>query len=428
MEEQRVFGKIRIGIGLLITIFSVWAAPSQTPQDIRALRVSPAVSGVYAGTECQFSLIIPEANPSDVQAETPSLPPEVSFISMRRTGYIKDGVQAGTEIDVWLKFSTAKEYSLPPLKVTIRSRSYSIPFDSLSVLQDPSTMLPVFVLRFDNGTEVTGSQKITGPLFTVSAGDSVRFTVFVQYAVNVMNLEWTVPKDSLLTQTVKYEPAAGTAQNGRVSTDRMPVARFEWQPLTPGTAAVPGMHCTASAYSGSRVVLSQPAVRITVVRGEKKTSQAPDHGEDYFAYAFTETSNGGTPELRPSVSGADCARLAVLRSRERNVLFQRKSAAERRAFEVQIGISDGFNEPSVPLFKLVLLGVAAGVLGALVLFLLKKRNAAGVCAGAAFALCVVAVLLGRQVYAEYGIYKGGSIHSVPDESPVSYRLPTAGSG
>ncbi len=417
MEEQRIGTKIRIGIGLLIfSALLANAASAQSSSEIRSLRVTPQNGVVYSGSDCMFVLVVPAAKPSDVQVETPVLPSGISFVSMRRTDYIEKGAQAGTEIDLWFRFRDAREYSLPPLKIKIRNRSYSIPFNSVAVVQDPATLVPCLILRFENGTEVNNTQQSAGPLFTVAAGDKIGFTVFVQYAVQVMNLEWTVPKDALFTEIQKYEITEGKPRGREFSAELVPVGRFEWQPLAAGITALPGMHLTATTYSGGRVTLSQPDMRVSVLHAEKKTAAPADSDESYFTYAFTEAEKTETEKVRTAASEADCERLASLRIQERHSFFQRKAAAERRAFEKDLGVTEGGSEPSEPLFLLLLSCTAAIALFAVILFVLKKRRNAVISTAVACVFLAGTTVSGMHLSAMYGVFKGGSIHSVPDES------------
>jgi hypothetical protein len=417
MEKQRAGTKIRISIGLLIFyLFTALGAFSQSYKEIRSLRVVPQNDTVYSGRDCMFKLVIPSAKPSDVQVETPVLPPGINFISMRRTDYIEKSIQAGTEIDVWLSFSSAGEQTPAPLRIRIRNRPYSVPFDAVTVLQDPSTLAPRMIILFDNGTEINNARQDPGALFTVSAGDTIRFTVYVQYAVQVMNFEWTVPKDALFTEIQRYEITEGKPRGNGFSAERIPVGRFEWQPLASGPAALPEMHFTATAYNGSRIKLMLPDMHISVLHAVRKNTVPADSDESYFAYAFTETLKTGTGKVHSAVSEADCRELASLRMKERHSLFQGRAASERRAFEKETGITDGGKEPDEPLFFLLLAGTAVLLLCTLVLFILKKRRSAAVCTAAVCALLAGTAVSGIRCAAAYGIFKGGCIHSVPDES------------
>jgi len=362
-----------------------------------------------------FMLIIPSVKPSDVQVETPSLPSDVSFISMRRTDYVEKNLPGGTKIDLWLAFHSAKEYSLLPLKIKVRNRSYSVPFSVITVVQDPSTLAPCFIIRFDNGTEVDNTQQTDKSLFTVFAGDKIRFTVFVQYAVQVMNFEWSVPKDALFTEIRTYQITKGEPRGRESFSERIPVGRFEWQPLASGSTLLPEMHFTATAYSGSRIVLSQPYMRIDVLPSGKKTAVTADSDESYFTYAFTEAEKTETGKARSVVSDADCEKLALLRTKERHSFFQRNAAAERRTFEKKLGLTEEQKEPDLPLFFLLLAATVICALFIIVFFIQKKQKFVFIDIAVVCILFFSTLVSGMRLSVIYGIFKGGCIHSVPDE-------------
>ena len=415
MEKQRAGTKVRISIGLLIPllIFSNTLS-AQTYSQMKTLRMIPQDDGIYAGKESLFSLVIPSAKTSDVQADIPSFPSGVNFISLRRTDFIENGVQAGTKIDLQLVFKEQGEYKLPPVRVKVKKRTYNIPFDIVVVQQDPATLTPCLIIHFDNGIEIGNAQTSAEPLFSVRAGDKIRFTLYVQYTVQVINFEWNIPKNALFTEVKKYEITEGKPRGSGFSAGRIPVARFEWQPLASGLTVLPDMHLTATSYSGIRVKLVQPDMRISVLPAEKKKTGTINTNESYFSYAFTETENAHDDKTRTDISAENCKKLAELRIRERHSPVPWKAAAERRAFEKELGISGGHNESSEVLFMLLITVTALLVLPALLFFILKKTARAVpflVCASAAFVCTIIA---GVHLSSLYGIFKGGSIRSVPD--------------
>jgi hypothetical protein len=416
MEKQRVRRKKRISIGLLIFSLCLGNAVfAQSYSEMRSLHVTPQNGVIYSGKECMFELIIPAVQPSDVQIETPQLPADVNFVSMRRTDYIENDIQSGTEIDLWLSFDNAAEYMLPPLRIKIRNRAYSIPFDTVKVIQDPSTQAPLLIISFDNGTEVDSIQSSAAPLFTVHAGEKIRFTVFVQYAVQIMNFEWTVPKNALFTEIRKYDVTEGKPRSRESFAARISVGRFEWQPLSSGSVSLPVIRVLLTSYSGKRITLSQPDMRVAVLHADSIQSVPALGDESYFAYAFSESEENDKNDICTTVNEDGCEQLAQLRMKERHSLFQQKIALERRSLEKKFGITEVYNEPSVPLFFLLLTAAAAVTLAALVLFILKKRRSAIICITAGGMLFISTIVCGIRLSAVYGIFKGGSIHSVPDE-------------
>lgn len=434
MEKQRTYGRIEFFRRLLIlsilrrvckTVFAVLFLliftgnrflRAQTPSDPQKLRVTPPVGALYSGREYMFSLVIPDVKPSVVQTDTPEMPVGVSIVSMRRIDYSERGMQSGTEIDIWLSFRDARIYTLPPLRVRIKGRLYEIPFAAVNIEQNPASTSPRLIVKFANGTEISDGEANDEALFTLPAGEKILFTLYLQYAVQVMRFSWQAPKDALLTELWRYEINDSAARSSLFTADPIPVALFEWQPLMSGNTALPDIELTASAYSGARVKLSLPAAVIRVVPSVSVPSDESDSNESYFSYAFSEVDNPESEHTVRALSEADCEKLALFRSAERHAFFSRKAASDRRAFETKLGITSGKAEPKAAVCTLFVL--CAGVLALLciVLFAVKKR------AFAYTVLCVFCIVLAFAVAltirlsAVYGIFKGGEIRLVPDES------------
>ena len=386
------------------------------PSDLQKLRVTPPVGALYSGTEYMFSLIIPDVKPSDVQSDSPVMPPGVSVVSMRKTDYTESGMQSGTEIDIRLSFRDARIYTLPPLRVRIKGRPYDIPFSDVNIEQDPASTFPRLIIKFENGTELADDAANDEPLFTLPAGEKILFTLYVQYVVQAIRFSWAAPKNALLTELWRYEIAEGAPRASLFTADPIPVALFEWQPLVSGNAPIPDMELTVSAYSGARVKLSPPPASIRVVPSFSSPSDQSDSNESYFSYAFSEVGNSESEHTVRAVSESDCESLAMLRSAERHAFFPWKAVSARRAFEAKLGITFGKAEPSVA--ACIFFASAAFVLALLcaVLFVLKKRAGAYAFLGCAMIVFAFAVASGIRLSGKYGIFKGGEIRFVPDDS------------
>ncbi|MBP3708780.1 MAG: SH3 domain-containing protein [Treponema sp.] len=366
--------------------------------------------------ECIFSLVIPDAKPSDVQVDTPNLPPQVNFISMRRTDYHEYGVQGGTKIDVWLLFRTPDVYQLPPLRVRIKRSMHEIPFAAVTVLQNPDATTPRLIILFENGIEVADNILYDDSLFSVHVGNTVRFMLYVQYAVQIIQFTWSVPRDALFTEVQRFEITEGKPRASDFSSTLIPLALFEWQPLVPGEATIPDIQLTATAYSGKRERLSQAAARITVLAATDSSNSAHMMHENYFSYAFTEVVAPQDEPERIVLSESDCAALAAFRIKERHSLIPLRAANERRAFEKSLGIASGQTEPNIWTFVLFVSIACILLVFAIVMFAVKKRIVGVILFSCVCVVLMPAIVAGIQLSNRYGIFKGGVIRSVPDES------------
>ena len=392
------------------SLYAEWSS------DLQKLRVTPPVGALYSGNDYMFSLIIPDVKPSDVQADSPEMPPGVSVVSMRRTDYAQIGIQSGTEIDIWLSFRDARIYTLPPLRVRIKGRPYEIPFSDVNIEQNPASTFPHLIVKFENGTELTDGTTNDEPLFTLPAGEKILFTLYVQYAVQAIRFSWQAPKDALLTELWRYEIAEGTPRASLFTADPIPVALFEWQPLVGGNTPIPDMQLTVSAYSGARVKLSPPAGTILVVPSLSVPSDEGDSNESYFSYAFSEVGHSESEHRVRTLSESDCETLAMLHSAERHAFFPWKAASARRAFEAKLGIASGKAEPSVAACMLFAAATLVLALLCAVLFVLKKRAGAYAVLGCVLVVFSFAVASAIRLSGTYGIFKGGDVRFVPDES------------
>ena len=389
---------------------------AEGPSDLQKLRVTSPVGELYSGSEYMFSLVIPDVRPADVQADSPEMPSGVSLVSMRRTDYTQSGVQSGTEIDIRLLFRDARIYTLPPLRVRIKGRLYEIPFSDVNIEQNPASTFPRLIIKFENGTELADDIADDEPLFTLPAGEKILFTLYVQYVVQAIRFSWAAPKNALLTELWRYEIAEGAPRASLFTTDPIPVALFEWQPLISGNASIPDIQLTVSAYSGARVKLSPPAASIRVVPALSVPSDESDSNESYFSYAFSEAGNPEGEHTVRAVSESDCETLAMLRSAERHAFFPWKAASARRAFEAKLDIASGKAEPSLAVCIFFASAAFALALLCAVLFALKKRAGAYTALGCALIVFAFAVVSGIRLSETYGIFKGGDIRLVPDES------------
>lgn len=383
---------------------------------IRELDVVPVSEKNFCGEECAFELKIPYVKADRVVAAIPDLPSGVSFVSLRRSEYSDD--TTGTKIELWLTFAETGTYRLRFLRVTIDGTFYNIPFLPVTISENPRDMLPQLVVAFDNGTELVHQRKSrqsSSAAFSAAAGTPLYFTVYLRYAVQLVSFYWSVPKNALFTELERYEITKGTLRNSDFSEEKIPVARFEWQPLVTGNVFLPEISLTVTSYSGGRTELSMPDAFIEI-RNEAHRSETADASENYFAYAFTALPEKNTHSVKPVVSQEDCRTIARMRAKERTSIPFGQAAKERREFEQNCGVRNAKNEPTY--FSrnvLVCLAVVFFILlGAVIL--LRKIPVIIMCAALGIFCILMAVVSSVRLSAEYGIFTGGGIRSVPEES------------
>jgi hypothetical protein len=429
MEKQSVGQKRKLCSGLLILLLVAISFPlfaeTLSKAQIRALHVVPQNKIFFTGAECGYTLTLPGIEPSNVQTELPSVPSGVQFLSSKRDEYIGSDGKLGTIVRLWFSFSSAGVYTFDPLSVMIGFRSYGLQFDTVTVYENPKTIMPVLSVRFDNDVSVTDGNV---PVVSVAAGQKIHFTLYLKYAVQVVNFSWELPQNSLFTELKRYEITRGEPRGNDFSPNEIPVARFEWEPLVAGHCRLPDVHMTVTAYNGSRREPVLPAYDIFVVEQSSKNAQTsiPSPRENAsFAYAFAEQTDS-VSEKNLEVSFIDCRNLAQLRSAERHSFPWSPAVEKRRAAETAAGISEGVSEPSVPLFHLLMLLFAVSAAGAAVLFAFRHFYGAVAVTGLTLLFLILSVLYGATLFPHYGIYAGGTISPVPEKNASTEQSAAAG--
>lgn len=429
MEKQRINRKKYIFSRLLISLFAitfvmqsekVFSQQRLTYKMIQNLTVMPVNQTNFSSTDCAFELKIPYVKSDSVQAQIPELPNGVNFVSLRRSEYSDENKESGTKIELWLNFADAKTYRLRSLKVYINSRLHYIQFEPVVILENPRNIMPRLVVAFENGQELISERRgnvADEAKFTATAGVPLNFTVYLQYGVQIISYEWTVPKNALVKETARYEITKGTLRSSEFSEEKVPVATFEWEPLYPGKLPLHDLKIIATSYNGTRVTLNLPETLIPVQEGFVKKNNLQTADEAYFGYAFTKNSVKKSPLVHEAnITSEDCVKLAQLRTEERHSFPFFKKYNERKTFEIQHGVTDGSTEPTYFMLWSFLTVFAIFVILAVVSLILHKISHAiffTVIMLFFFAGTIISTVL---ILRSYAIFSGGSISSVPEES------------
>lgn len=388
---------------------------------IKELTVKPVNQTNFSGTDCAFELKIPYIKSDLVQAQIPDLPTGVNFVSLRRSEYSDEDKESGTKIELWLNFADAKTYRLRSLHVYINSRLYYLPFDPVVISENPRNILPQLVVTFDNGAELISQRRgrvQSKSSFTTVAGQPIQFTVQLQYAVQIISYNWSVPKNALVRELEQFDITKGTLRSSEFSDEKIPVAKFEWEPLYAGALTLPELHIIATSYNGTRVELMLPETPITVVE-DTSYHKPPENAESFFGYAFAKKTVKPQVAQKNIVTEEDCQKIAELRNAERHSIPFTASYKARKEFEESKGIKQGATEPTyfVLWVSVILIFVFVGfdfISG-------FKRKLGGILLSSGLVLISVVVMTISivQISRNYAIFKEGSIRSVPEETATA---------
>lgn len=341
MEKQRNSIKRKFCRRLLIfilTLFSTVPFFSQTLtlEQVRKLRIRPEDNqNLYTKSDLKFTVLIPKVRPSQIQVLTAEQGRDISFRSMRK---IEDYDESGTILEIWYNFEKKGLYHLTPLTVLIQDKRRTIEFEKITVTDDPAKMLPRIVIVFEDGTEIySDEENFPVPLMTVPAGEKLKFTVNLQYATQLVQFNWDIPKNSIFTQTKEYEFTEVKYRERIYSHDLIPVADFEWTGLTEETEPFPKFKIKATGYNGYRNELILPEILISFT--SEKTSPEKKAANDIFADAFYSDNSDDSFSATVEITNKDCKKLAELYTKEHYAFINYFSAKKTRTlFEKELGL------------------------------------------------------------------------------------------
>ena len=425
MEKQRKIRNNKFCSGFLVNIIigivflslsSPCFAQRLTYSIIKELKVQTVNENNFSSTDCAFELKIPYVKSDVVQAQIPDLPSGVNFVSLRRSEY--SDVESGTKIELWLNFSESGRYNLRVLRVLINNRLYYIPFEPVVISDNPRNMLPQLVVDFDNGVELVqqhrGRQQ-NKAVFTTYTGNSLKFTVSLQYAVQIISYNWSVPKNALFSELECYDITKGTLRSSEFSEEKIPVATFEWEPLVTGNLYLPELRIIATSYNGTRVELTLPDSYINVLKGEVNSHKNAGY-DNIFAYAFTKTIKNSVKSQRTVVTPKECETIAQLRSHERINLPFGSVYKQRKNAEKMAGIEESSNEPTWYALWFYLGGLVLCIILLIIFIVTKKLRGILIFVSLSILLGVASVIQITRLTESYAVFIGGNISSVPEKS------------
>lgn len=421
MEKQRIKPKSKSCKRLLTAFIAaiIFANPvfsqSLSTADINSLRIKPSEGqNLYTKTDLKFELLIPKIKASHIQLISSSQSQDITFKTMRKSEDYENG---GTLIEIWFTFDKKGTYTLNPLQVSIQGRRRSLRFEPVTVEDDPSKQAPRIVIKFNNGTTASSDNGIfTEPLFNAPAGEKVNFTVYLQYASQLINFSWDIPKDAILSQVKTYEIMEVRYREKNVSHSLIPVASFQWTSLAKGKQTLPKMKITATAYNGSRYDLVLPEIPATFTASTQTETLSQE--DSMFNNAFTQDKDTDGTRTSVTITNEICEELAQLYSKERNsILKATQSRKARQQFEMDNGLPVNYEKDySVR----IIFGAILLLIGAVILLLIsisEKKSFRIMIAIILIVIAVIIVIYGIVKRNEtQGICTGCTIYSIPEEN------------
>ena len=429
MEKQRISTTLKscrrfliLSKILFISFLTTFPAFSQsqsqilTAAEIRSLRISPAEGqSLFAKTDIKFTLTIPKTLPSQVQVISAEQKQDITFRTMRKSDFYSEEGN-GTIIEIWYNFEKSGTYTLAPLSVMIQNRRRQIEFDKLQITNDPSKMSARVVIVFQNGFSIYSDEPAaSAPLFSSTAGRKLKFTVNLQYATQLVQFSWDIPKDSIFTQVKEYDFSQVKFRERNYSHDLIPVADFEWTALTPGQQPLPKFKLTATDYSGYRNELLLPEI---IIDFKESTSSLQTQKEaDIFSDAFFQSAETEAVITNTTVTYEDCKKLAELYTKEHYAFLNYFSAKKsRQSFESELNLPPASSNlfPSILMYISLLV-----ILGSVVFLVISIRKNYKIKCLVFTTLLLVSLISSIYCFIrrgeKFGICTGCKIYSIPAE-------------
>lgn len=421
MEKQRCKSESKSFRRLLnILFFSILFvnqlySQSLSLSEINSLRIRPVENqNLYTKNDIKFEVLIPKVKASQVQLISNNQAADITFKTMRKNEDYENG---GTLIELWFSFEKKGTYTLNPLQISIQGRKRNLYFQQITVQDDPATQQPRIVIKFDNGTIIySDEENFTKPVFNATAGNKIALTVYLQYASQLMNFNWDIPKDAIFSQTNSYEIMEVKYREKNISHDLIPVASFEWISLAKGIQKFPKMKMTATAYSGVRYDIIIPELEVAFKEGHQ--AEASNKVDTYFDAAFSQNNLSTEKENGIIITSEICTTLAEMYSRERNAIFNQKNIRkERQLYELENNLPVNYKGDSA--IRLIA-GALLLFIGALILLFISIHDKKSI--RILISILILISSLALTVYGftkrmeKYGICTGCTIYSIPEET------------
>lgn len=390
----------------------------KNPDDTEVILTPDEGQSLITNTTIKFQTLIQGIRPGQIIIENPAEIEDVDFKSLRRMeDYSEEG---GTRIEISLVFKKSGNYELEPLTVQVKGKMKKIPFEKLTIKPNPMELSPILYVNFKSGETVSSAAGLSSQEKTIKnarAGEKIYFTLKLQYAVQLVQYDWELPKDSIFTELKRYEITEIKTRDKVYSEALIPVADFEWIPLTEGRLEFPQFKITATSYNGIKQNLTLPQFFINVTKG-KTVAGAGNSELDYFDDAFTYDEVQENAAAKIEITDSICEEIAALRSKERNSLSF-SASRERAEYEKSLNLPYEQKEFRIVLFILaVVMVITAGVF--LVLFIYRKLPLAYIFMGV-FEVCSIVFMIYAIVQSStrHGISRGCKIYSIPEEKAES---------
>ena len=363
---------------------------------LRNLKIVPEKSSCFVGDTCNFILEIPEYQPSRIDATVQSTPDGVALMASSKDSYEVNGVK-GTRIVFTFKFSKKGTYKIPSLATRVDWISINIPFQSITVYDDPRTLLPEITVKLPK---------------TIYAQEPFTATVSVRFFAEILEVYSDLDENVIITRSEDTPALPFTQKEFTESYET--VALYNLTPIEAGTLTVPSFHVLARTYAGGQVLLSSDTQTLKVQAAKKQSVSGGGNG--YYASVL-----GGSVAEDDDAEGGSAYSDGGFDSGDDSV-FEGSPLPE----EIAADIVDARKvEKAFLITSLVLFILCAA---ATVTLLIKRMKLLSKITTAAFAvfLTVFVVLMILTAGTKGVAFRNASVFSIPEQNSSSVSVVIAG--
>ncbi|MBQ4379172.1 MAG: hypothetical protein II821_08270 [Treponema sp.] len=230
---------------------------------------------------CYF-LELEDVEPGRIQIELPELPHGVKFSSSKKEEFISASGKKGTIISLWFVFSETGETVIPPLNARIDGKQHFFEFERVPVQENPALISPKLEIIIEHKNIPVQDKSCV-----FQKGEKINLLVRTQYAVQVLSFKWNLPRNSIFSESRRFEFANGNEKLTAFTSDKKNLARFEWKILKEGSYALPDFSVEVLAFNGTRQILTTAQnIRITVTQKEYQKDDTENKASELFSDAF----------------------------------------------------------------------------------------------------------------------------------------------
>lgn len=346
-------------------------------QNYRNLVIKPEEEYCFAGDLNTFTLEIPNVTPDDVEVVVQAVPENTTMVSSTKEEFVKNEIR-GTRVTFLIRFSKTGTYHIPSASARITWNWINIPFQTVTVYDNPLTLTPRVV--------------VTAPDVAVK-GEPFTFSISAMHFSEITDVSVALDTDAMLERVELLNELPFSVES--FTADTFPVATYQVIPYNEGTFEIPEVSLAVKSYSGIRSVVTSTGKTVKVLPPEKESEEKKSVSFD-IAYVELEEES-------------EEKQVILFHSAEEQA---EKLVSDRKTMETGLWICSG-------LLALFIIFFSAGSI--------RKNKRLLITGLTGIFVCIIALsFFISQVSHRYVISKGGELRVIPEDSGNVLQLTQEG--